>query len=201
MSFSLLLVFLEMILGIIIGGIQGYFSGVVDLSIQRVVEILSSIPFLYLILIVGSFFGRSFLVLLITYGAISWIGISYYMRGEFYKLRNAQYVESARALGVPDWKIMFRHIVPNALTPIVTFLPFTLISSISVLSALDFLGYGIPAPNPSWGELIGQGRERLSAWWLITFPSIALFLTIQLSSFIGEGLREAFDSKEKVVLK
>lgn len=198
MTFSFILIFFELLIGIIIGGIQGFFSGVVDLSIQRLIEILSSIPFLYMILIMGSFFGRSFTVLLITYAVFSWIGISYYIRGEFYKLRNAQFVEAARAFGVPSFKIIFRHILPNALTPVVTFLPFMLISSISILSALDFLGYGIPAPNPSWGEIIGQGREHISAWWLITFPSIALFSVIQLTSFVGEGLRDAFDSKEKV---
>ncbi|MCB1178750.1 MAG: ABC transporter permease [Leptospiraceae bacterium] len=201
MTFSLILIFFEMVLGVIIGGIQGYFSGIVDLTVQRLIEILSSIPFLYMILIMGSFFGRGFMILLITYAIFSWIGISYYIRGEFYKLRNSQFVEAARAFGVPSFKIIFRHILPNALTPLVTFLPFMLISSISILSALDFLGYGIPAPNPSWGEIIGQGREHLSAWWLITFPSIALFLIIQLTSFVGEGLRDAFDSKEKVTLQ
>ncbi len=201
MTFSLILVFMEILIGVLLGGIQGYFSGTVDLIMQRIIEILSAIPFLYLILISGSFFGRSFTVLLITYGAISWIGISYYIRGEFYKLRKAQFVQAAIALGVPNWKIIYRHIIPNALTPIVTFLPFMLIGSMSILSALDFLGYGIPAPNPSWGELISQGRERLSAWWLIGFPSLALFLVIQLSSFIGEGIRDAFDSKEKNSLR
>lgn len=201
MTFSLILVLIEMIAGTVIGGIQGYFSGILDISVQRIIEILSSIPFLYLILIMGSFFGRSFTVLLVTYGSLSWIGISYYMRGEFYRLKNFQFVDAARAFGISDFKIIFRHILPNALTPIVTFLPFTLIGSISVLSALDFLGYGIPAPNPSWGELIGQGRERLSAWWLIAFPSFALFFTILLSSFIGEGLRDAYDSYEKITLE
>ncbi|MCX7998264.1 MAG: ABC transporter permease [Leptospiraceae bacterium] len=198
MTFSLILVFIEVVIGTIIGGVQGYFSGIVDLSIQRLIEILSSIPFLFMILIMGSFFGRSFGVLLITYAIFSWIGISYYIRGEFYKLRKAQFVEAARAFGVNNIRIIFRHILPNAITPIVTFLPFMLISSISVLSALDFLGYGIPAPNPSWGEMIGQGREHLSAWWLIAFPSFALFSVIQLTSFVGEGLRDAFDAREKI---
>jgi microcin C transport system permease protein len=201
MTFSLILVFVEILLAAIIGGIQGYFVGNVDLIFQRIIEILSAIPFLYLILIMGAFFGRSFSVLLITYGALSWIGLSYYMRGEFLKLRNLAFVDAARAMGVPSSSIITRHLLPNSLTPLVTFLPFILISAISVLSALDFLGYGIPAPNPSWGELIGQGRERLSAWWLITFPSIALFLTILFSAFVGEGLRDAFDPKEKVVYK
>ncbi|XDD50153.1 ABC transporter permease subunit [Leptospira sp. WS92.C1] len=199
LSFGLILVFLELAMGTFIGGMQGYFGGKLDILMQRVIEILSAIPFLYLILIVGAFFGRGFTVLLITYGALSWIGISYYMRGEFYKLKQMTYVDSAKALGVGSFQIMLRHILPNAITPLVTFLPFTLIGSISILSALDFLGYGIPAPNPSWGEMIGQGRERLSCWWLITFPSCALFITILLTSFIGEGLRDSFDSREKAV--
>jgi microcin C transport system permease protein len=198
MTFSLLLVFVEMFLAVIIGGIQGYFGGVLDITMQRFIEVLSSIPFLYIILIMGSFLGTGFGVLLVTYGALSWIGLSYYMRGEFLRLRNFQFVDAARALGVSTYKILFRHLLPNAITPLVTFLPFTLISSISILSALDFLGYGIPAPNPSWGEMIGQGRERLTAFWLIGFPSLALFLTILLTAFVGEGMRDAFDSKEKV---
>ncbi len=201
MTFSLILVILEILLASVIGGIQGFFVGNTDLILQRLIEILSAIPFLYLILIMGAFFGRGFLILLITYGALSWIGLSYYMRGEFLKLRSFAFVDAARTLGVSSWSIITRHLLPNSITPLVTFLPFILISAISVLSALDFLGYGIPAPNPSWGELIGQGRERLSAWWLITFPSLALFLTILLSAFVGEGLRDAFDPKEKVVYK
>lgn len=201
MTFSLILILVEILLAALIGGIQGYFVGNVDLIFQRIIEVLSAIPFLYLILIMGAFFGRSFMVLLVTYGALSWIGLSYYMRGEFLKLRNLAFVDAARSMGVPSWSIITRHLLPNSLTPLVTFLPFILISAISVLSALDFLGYGIPAPNPSWGELIGQGRERLSAWWLITFPSIALFLTILFSAFVGEGLRDAFDPKEKVIYK
>ncbi|MEM7179425.1 MAG: ABC transporter permease subunit [Spirochaetota bacterium] len=201
MSFGLLLVCIELLLGTFIGGIQGYFAGILDLTVQRLIEIFSAIPFLYLILIMGSFMGRSFTVLLLTYGSISWIGISYYMRGEFYKLRGQQFVLAAKAFGVPSYKIIVRHVIPNAITPLVTFLPFSLIGSISILSALDFLGYGIPAPNPSWGELIAQGRERLDAWWLIAFPSLVLFLTIQLTAFVGEGLRDAFDSKEKTVIQ
>ncbi|MDV6237441.1 ABC transporter permease subunit [Leptospira ellisii] len=199
LTFGLILVFLELAMGTFIGGMQGYYGGKFDILMQRLIEILSAIPFLYLILIVGAFFGRGFTVLLITYGALSWIGISYYMRGEFYKLKQLTYVDAAKALGVDPFRIMMRHILPNAIMPLVTFLPFTLIGSISILSALDFLGYGIPAPNPSWGEMIGQGRERLGSWWLITFPSAALFSTILLTSFIGEGLRDSFDSREKAV--
>ncbi|WP_411823967.1 ABC transporter permease subunit [Leptospira sp. 'Mane'] len=199
MTFSLILVLIELVLASIIGGIQGYYAGNIDLIWQRIIEVLAAVPFLYLILIMGSFFGRSFLVLLVTYASLSWIGLSYYMRGEFLKLRSQQFVDAARTLGVSSRSIILKHLLPNSLTPLVTFLPFILISAISVLSALDFLGYGIPAPNPSWGELIGQGRERLTSWWLITYPSLALFITINLSAFVGEGLRDAFDPKEKVV--
>lgn len=198
MTFSLLLVLTEIVIASLVGGIQGFFGGTLDLILQRIIEVLSAIPFLYLILIMGSFFGRGFLILLVTYGILSWIGLSYYMRGEFLRLRALPFVDSARTLGATSTSIILRHLLPNALTPLITFLPFILISAISVLSALDFLGYGIPAPNPSWGELIGQGRERLTAWWLIFFPSFALFLTILLSAFVGEGLRDAFDPKEKV---
>ncbi|TGK07255.1 ABC transporter permease subunit [Leptospira semungkisensis] len=199
LSFGLILVFIEFLFGTMIGGIQGYYGKRTDIIIQRFIEILSAIPFLYLILIMGSFFGRGFVVLGVTYSALSWIGISMYMRGEFYRSKTLTYVDAARALGVSSWKIMRNHILPNALTPLVTFLPFTLIGAISILSALDFLGYGIPAPNPSWGEMISQGRENIRAWWLIGFPSIALALTILLSSFVGEGIRDSFDSKDKVV--
>lgn len=198
MTFGLLLVMIEMIIGSFMGGVQGYFAGALDITMQRIIEVLSAIPFLYLILIMGAMFGRGFGILMVTYGALSWIGISYYMRGEFYRIKSYQYVEAARALGVSPFRIIQKHIFPNAITPLVTFLPFSLISAISILSALDFLGYGIPAPNPSWGELIGQGREHLTAWWLIAFPSIALFITILLTSFIGEGLRDAFDSRDKI---
>ncbi len=199
LSFGLILVFVEFLFGTVVGGIQGYYGKRTDIIIQRFVEILSAIPFLYLILIMGSFFGRGFIVLGITYSALSWIGISAYMRGEFYRSKTLTYVDAARALGVSSWKIMKDHILPNAITPLVTFLPFTLIGAISILSALDFLGYGIPAPNPSWGEMIRQGQDNIRAWWLIAFPSFALAATILLTSFVGEGVRDSFDSKEKVV--
>ncbi|TGL62822.1 ABC transporter permease subunit [Leptospira sarikeiensis] len=198
MSFGLILVVIEFLFGTLVGGIQGYYGKRTDIIVQRLVEILSAIPFLYLILIMGSFFGRGFIILGITYSALSWIGISMYMRGEFYRSKALTYVDAAKALGVGSWSIMKNHILPNAITPLVTFLPFALIGAISILSALDFLGYGIPAPNPSWGEMISQGRDNLRAWWLIAFPSSCLAATILLSSFVGEGIRDSFDSQVKV---
>jgi len=124
-----------------------------------------------------------------------WIGLSYYMRGEFYRIKNLAYVRAARALGIPEWRIFFRHILPNALTPLVTLLPFSLVSGISVLTSLDFLGFGLQPPTPSWGELLRQGLDNLQAPWLAVAAVSALFLTLMMATLVGEGLREAFDPK------
>ncbi|HYH01998.1 MAG TPA: ABC transporter permease subunit, partial [Bacillota bacterium] len=160
-SFALLITFASMFLGVIIGALQGFWGGFFDLSMQRLIEVVSALPFLYIVIIIGSSLGTNFWMLLIIFTLFDWIGISYYMRSEFLKLRESQYVEAARAMGIRDYKIMFRHILPNALTPIITFLPFDLIGAITSLSALDFLGFGLPAPTPSWGELMRQGMGNL----------------------------------------
>jgi microcin C transport system permease protein len=195
-SFALLITFTSMVLGIIIGAFQGYLGGWFDLSMQRLIEIFSALPFLYIVIIIGSSLGTTFITLLIIFTIFDWVGISYYMRSEFLKLRQMQFVEAAKALGVKDWKIMFRHILPNALTPIITFLPFDLIGSFASLSALDYLGFGLPAPTPSWGELMRQGMSNISSYWLSLFPVLALFMVLLLIAFVGEGIRDAFDPKE-----
>jgi microcin C transport system permease protein len=195
-SFALLITFASMALGIMIGAMQGFWGGFFDLGMQRLIEIISALPFLYIVIIIGSSIGTSLLVLLIIFAIFDWIGISYFIRSEFLKLREAQFVEAARVLGVKDWKIMFRHILPNTLTPIITFLPFDLIGAIGALSALDFLGFGLPAPTPSWGELMRQGMSNLYSYWLSLFPVLALFGVLLLIAFVGEGIRDAFDPKE-----
>lgn len=195
-SFALLITISSTIVGVIIGGLQGYFSGVFDIAMQRMIEIFSTLPFLYIVIIIGSSLGTGFLILLLIFIIFEWVGISYYIRSEFLKLREVQYVEAARALGVKDWKIMFRHMLPNALTPIITFLPFSLIGAISSLSALDFLGFGLPAPTPSWGELMRQGMGNIFSYWLSFYPVFALFLVLLLIAFVGEGIRDAFDPKD-----
>lgn len=195
-SFALLITVVSMFIGVIIGGIQGYLGGLFDLATQRLIEVLSALPFLYIVIIIGSSIGNSILVLLIVFAVFDWIGISFYMRSEFYKLREVPFVEAAKAMGVRRWKIMFRHILPNSLIPILTFLPFDLIGAIFSLSALDFLGFGLPAPTPSWGELMRQGLSNISSYWLSLFPAIALFVVLLLIAFVGEGIREAFDPKE-----
>ena len=195
-SFALLITFSSIGLGVLIGALQGYISGWFDLAVQRLIEIISALPFLYIVIIIGSSLGTSFWVLLIVFTMFEWIGISFFIRSEYLRLRETQFVEAARAMGVNDWKIMFRHILPNALTPIITFLPFNLIGAIFSLSALDFLGFGLPAPTPSWGELMRQGMGNLNSYWLSIYPALALFIVLLLIAFVGEGIREAFDPRE-----
>jgi len=195
-SFALLITISSMAVGVMIGALQGYLRGWFDLTMQRLIEIFSTLPFLYIVIIIGSSLGTGFLTLLLIFIIFDWVGISYFMRSEFLKLREAQFVEAARALGVKDWKIMFRHMLPNALTPIITFLPFSLIGAITSLSALDFLGFGLPAPTPSWGELMRQGMGNIFSYWLSLFPVLALFMVLLLIAFVGEGVREAFDPRE-----
>ena len=196
MSFGLILVVLSIVLGSLVGAIQGYYGGWIDLTAQRGIEIWSTLPFLYIMILLGSIYGRSFGLLLVAYGLFNWIGMSYYMRAEFLRLRKQPFVEAAKSLGVRDSRIIFRHILPNSLVPVITFFPFQLVGAIGSLAALDFLGFGLPAPTASWGEMLNQARENDWAWWLITWPSLALFIVILLGVFIGEGLRDAFDPRK-----
>ncbi len=126
-----------------------------------------------------------------------WIGLSYYMRGEFFKVKGMTFIKSARSMGMPHRHIFFKEILPNAITPVITLAPFMLIGGIGSLTALDFLGFGLQPPTPSWGELLSQGLQNLYAWWIPTFTVLALFVTLLLTTFVGEGVREAFDPKTK----
>ena len=208
MTFAILVMLSGYAVGIAIGAVIGYFGGRIDILGQRAIEIWSSLPFLYTIIIISSIVvpiylpGRNLLVqpsfwlLVFILAAFDWMGITYYIRGEFYREKAKDYVAAAIATGVSESGIMFRHILPNALTPVVSFAPFTIVANISALVALDFLGFGLPAPTPSWGELIGQGMENLTKWWLVFYPLGVMFLTLLLVVFIGEAVREAFDPKE-----
>ena len=195
LTFGLLLVAWSLLIGIVAGAAQGYFGGWADLAGQRFIEIWSALPFLYVMILVGSVFGRSFGLLLFCYGLFNWIGVSYYVRAEFLRLRKRPFVEAAKCQGLGAWRIIRRHILPNALTPVITLLPFNLVGAIASISALDFLGFGLPPLTPSWGELLQQAQQNTSAWWLILYPSLLLFLTMLLTVFVGEGLRDAFDPK------
>ena len=197
LSFGLLLVAWAMLLGLAIGAVQGYFGGWVDLGAQRVIEIWSALPFLYVMILLGAVLGRSFSLLLLCYGLFNWIGLSYYMRAEFLRLRQRSFVEAARCQGLSAARIIRRHILPNALTPLITLMPFSLVGAIASITALDYLGFGLPPLTPSWGELLQQAQQNRTAWWLILYPSLMLFIVMLLTVFIGEGLRDAFDPKPK----
>jgi microcin C transport system permease protein len=193
LSFGLILVGIAMGIGILVGAIQGYYGGRIDLAGQRFIEIWSALPFLYIMILLGAVYGRGFLLLLVCYGLFNWIGISYYLRAEFLRLRHQPFVDAARVMGLKDRVIMFRHILPNALVPVITFFPFSLVGAIGSLAALDYLGFGLPPPTPSWGEMLQQAQQFRWAWWLILYPSLALFIVMLLGIFIGEGVRQAYD--------
>jgi microcin C transport system permease protein len=195
MTFGFLLVALSMALGTMLGALQGYFGRNVDIIGQRFTEIWSAVPFLYVMILLGAVYGRGFLMLLVCYAIFNWIGISYYIRAEFLRLRHLPYVEAARALGLPHRTIIFRHILPNALVPLITFFPFYLVGAIGSLAALDYLGFGLPPPTPSWGELLAQAQQFRWAWWLILYPALALFVVMLLGVFVGEGIRNAYDPR------
>lgn len=196
-GFALMLWGFSFVLGTFAGSIMGYFGGKVDLIGQRVVETFESIPGLLLLITLVSIFGASFSLLVVFSAVFGWMMISIYIRAEFLKLRKREFVEAAEALGQSRWKIIFKHILPNALSPLITFSPFTIASGISSLAALDYLGFGLPAPTPSWGELLQQAQKNFTiAWWLAVFPSLALFITLVVLNLVGEGVRDAFDPRK-----
>ncbi|HVZ38783.1 MAG TPA: ABC transporter permease subunit [Candidatus Kapabacteria bacterium] len=194
-SFAILLTVLEYILGTIIGGVMAFFGGKLDLIGQRIVEVWSTIPFLYTVIIVSSILVPNFMVLIFVITLFNWVGTSYYMRGEFYREKGKDYVAAAIALGASNRQIMFKHILPNSLTPLIAFLPFTIVGNIQSLVALDFLGFGLPAPTPSWGQMLEVGLKNIDKTWLIATPLGAMFVTLLLITFIGEAVREAFDPR------
>lgn len=194
-SFAILVTLLAYLLGVSIGAILGFFSGKVDILGQRVIEIWATLPFLYVIIIVNSILQPNFVLLVVILTAFTWEGITYYVRGEFYREKARDYVSAAVSLGAKNRTIIFKHILPNSLTPIISFAPFAIVADISSLVALDFLGFGLPPPTPSWGQLIGQGMNNIEKWWLVAAPLSSMFLTLIAIVFIGEAIREAFDPK------
>lgn len=194
-SFALILVLLEYLVGGTIGGIMGYYGGKVDLIGVRLIEIWANIPFLYTVIIISSLMIPSFAILLVILAIFGWVSISYYIRGEFYREKAKDYVAAAIALGARDRDIIFRHILPNSLTPMISFMPFAIVGGISALVSLDFLGFGLPPPTPSWGQMVHIGLGNLDKWWLVVTPLAALFATLLLVTFIGEAIREAFDPR------
>lgn len=194
-SFALILTLVNYTIGASIGALMGYMGGRFDLYFQRFIEIWSTLPFLYVVIIISSIFTPTFFLLVIILALFGWIGMTYYLRAEFYREKARDYVAAAIATGVRNRVIIFKHILPNSLTPIITFFPFSMVGGIGSLVGLDFLGFGLPAPTPSWGEMVSQGLANIEKWWMVLVPLSALFFTLLLVVFIGEAIREAFDPK------
>jgi microcin C transport system permease protein len=193
--FAFVLTAIGVVLGVIAGALQGYFGGRLDLVAQRLMEIWGSMPELYLLIIFASLFDPSILLLIILLSLFGWMGLADYVRAEFLRGRNLEYVKAARAMGVSNRAIMFRHLLPNSLTPVITFLPFRISGAILALTSLDFLGLGVPPTTPSLGELLAQGKDNIEAWWLSLTTFAVLVGTLTLLIFIGEALREALDTR------
>ncbi|NOR23884.1 MAG: ABC transporter permease subunit [Desulforhopalus sp.] len=194
--FGLALTFTGTLVGIVAGAVQGYFGGRTDLIFQRFIEIWGAMPELYLLIIFASIFKPSILLLLFLLSLFSWMGLSDYVRAEFLRGRNLEYVNAARALGVGNVTIMWRHLLPNGLTPVITFLPFRVSAAILALTSLDFLGLGVPPSTPSLGELLAQGKGNIEAWWLSLSAFAVLVGMLILLIFIGEALRETYDPRK-----
>jgi microcin C transport system permease protein len=195
-TFALLLTLTGTVLGIAVGAVQGYFAGKVDLIGQRLIEIWGSMPELYLLILFASIFQYSFVLIFVVLTLFGWVHLSDYVRAEFLRNRQMEYVRAARALGLSSWQIIWRHVLPNSLTPVITFLPFRVSAAITALASLDFLGLGVSAQTPSLGRLLLQGKQNLDAWWISLSAFGALVTTILLLTFIGDGLRHALDTRQ-----
>jgi microcin C transport system permease protein len=183
-------------LGILAGAVQGYFAGKTDLAFQRFIEIWGSMPELYLLIIFSAIFAPSVALLVILLSLFGWMSLADYVRAEFLRNRQMDYVRAARALGVGNGRIMWRHIMPNSMTPVVTFLPFRMSGAILALTSLDFLGLGVPPGTPSLGELLSQGKNNIDAWWISISTFAVLVLTLLLLTFMGDALRDALDPRK-----
>ena len=196
--FGLILTFLSSIIGITVGGVQGFFGGAIDLFGQRFIEVWSGLPVLYLLIIIASFVEPSFWILLSIMLLFSWMSLEGVVRAEFLRARNFEYVKAAKAIGVDNLTIMFKHVLPNAMVATLTLLPFILSGSIATLTSLDFLGFGLPPGSPSLGEMVAQGKANLQAPWLGLSAFITLSLQLSLLVFIGEAVRDAFDPRKVI---
>ena len=196
LSVGFFAVFIYVMIGIFIGAIAGFFGGWVDILISRFIEIVMCFPTFFLILTVLAFVGPSLFNIMVIIGLTGWTGIARLVRGEFLKLKRQEFVESARCLGYSKMRIIFKHILPNALSPVLVSITFGIASSILIESSLSFLGFGVQPPTPSWGDVLSQSREYLDfAWWLMFFPGVSIFLTVTAFNLIGEGLRDAIDPR------
>ncbi|MDP3139236.1 MAG: ABC transporter permease [Burkholderiaceae bacterium] len=194
--FALALTAIGVALGIVTGAIQGFFGGKTDLAFQRFIEIWGAMPELYLLIIFAAVFDPSIGLLLVLLSLFGWMGLSDYVRAEFLRNRQLDYVRAARALGMSNMQIIRRHVLPNSMTPVVTFLPFRMSAAILALTSLDFLGLGVPPGTPSLGELLAQGKDNIDAWWISLSTFGVLVVTLLLLTFMGDALRDALDPRK-----
>ena len=196
LSIGVIAVGISMIIGLFLGAIAGYYGGTSDFIISRLFEIMMTFPVFFLILTILAFSNPSIYNIMIVIGLTGWTGIARLVRGEFLKLRNLNYIEAARALGGSDLRIMAVHMLPNSLAPVLVSATFGIAGAILVESSLSFLGFGVPPPQPSWGDILSQSQKYVDfAWWLVLFPGIAIFLTVTSFNLLGEGFRNAIDPK------
>ncbi len=196
MVFGLSLAVTGTLIGCLLGGFQGFFGGWIDLIGQRLTEIWGSIPRLYILIILSAFLVPSAWLLFAILNLTAWMGIAAYIRAEFLKARNLEYVKAAKGLGVSNFSIMRRHILPNSLTPVITFFPFEVTAGILALVSLDFLNLGVPSPAPSIGELLAQGKNNLQAIWILLPTFVLLTTMLSLLTFVGDGIRNVFDPRK-----
>lgn len=196
--FALIVAGVCTVVGVLYGAIQGYFAGWTDIAMERFAEIWGSMPQLYMLIIFSALFAPSFGLLVILISAFAWLGIAAYVRAEFLRNRSLDYVRAARALGLSNWTIIHRHILPNSLTPVVTLVPIEMVGAIGALTSLDFLGLGVPPGTPSLGELLNQGKNNLDAWWISLSTFGVLVLTLLLLVLIGDALRDALDPRKVI---
>ena len=194
--FAFALTTLTTVVGVLAGAVQGFFGGWVDIGTQRFSEIWHSLPSLYLLVILAAIFTPSLWLLIGLLALFSWISLADYVRAEFLRNRGLEFAKGARAMGLSQVRIMWRHILPNSLTPVITFLPFRLSEGLLQLAALDFLGLGVPGSVPSLGDLLRQGKDNLDAWWLSVPTMVLLVGTLLLLTFIGDALRDAWDARK-----
>ncbi|MCH8883950.1 MAG: ABC transporter permease [SAR324 cluster bacterium] len=197
--FGLVLALIGTVVGIVIGAVQGFLGGWVDLSGQRVIEIWSAMPALYLLIILSAALTPSIPILIVLLSLFGWMGLSVYVRAEFLRARNFDYVRAARAMGVRNWAIIAKHILPNTLTPVITLFPVQMSGAIVGLTSLDFLNLGVPSPTPSLGELLRQAKGNVEAWWISLTTFLVLVLMVILINFVGEAILKAFDPRRREI--
>ena len=196
--FAITLLLVEYLIGVFIGCFMGFLGGPFDLFFQRIIEIWANIPFLYIVMIMSSLITPGFWSLVFIMALFGWMSMTWYMRSASYKEAHRDYILAAKMMGASNFRIIYKHIIPNTVSTIITFVPFSVAGGITALTALDFLSFGLPAPAPSWGELLKQGVDNLDYPWIISSVVIALSFILMLVTFIGEAIREVFDPKHKI---